>query len=135
MKLKRVHKVDARFDHLVPLSAAAVAVLRAARDFAGDIGPADLVFPGRDGQAAIGEGTLGDLYDRAGYAGRHVPHGWRASWSTVMNLRRPADRFAIDWTLGHRPKDLKKSEAAYNRAQDLVLRRELLEEWAALISP
>ena len=74
MKLGVGRKLDAAHDHLVPLSAAAIAVLREARDVAGDLpGPAALVFPGRrGGDAPIGAGALGELYVRAGYAGRHV---------------------------------------------------------------
>jgi integrase len=136
MKLGVGRKLDAAHDHLVPLSPAAVAVLREAREGAGGrAGPADLVFPGRrSGDAPIGAGGLGELYVRAGYAGRHVPHGWRASFSTVMNERRPDDRGAIDRTLGHAPKDMTKVERAYNRAQHLAIRRQLLEEWGSLLA-
>ena len=136
MKLGVGRKLDAAHDHLVPLSAAAIAVLREARDVAGDLpGPAALVFPGRrGGDAPIGAGALGELYVRAGYAGRHVPHGWRASFSTVMNERRPSDRGAIDRSLGHAPKDMTKVERAYNRAQHLAIRRELLEDWGEILA-
>lgn len=136
MKLGVHHKRDAANDHLVPLSPPAVDVLRAARAIVGEDVAADaLVFASRAGAAPIGAGAIGELYARAGFAGRHVPHGWRASFSTVMNERRPGQRFDIDRTLGHKPKDMKKPERAYNRAQHLTTRRELLEEWAALIAP
>lgn len=144
MKLKAVHKLDAARDHLVPLAAAAVAVLRQARNMhRGDanmhgdhfVGAGKMVFPGRDGTAPIGAGAIGELYARAGFAGQHVPHGWRASFSTVMNERRPADRGAIDRALGHQPKGMTKVEKAYNRAQHLDQRRAILEEWAELIAP
>ncbi|NLS28140.1 Prophage integrase IntS [Sphingomonas sp. S2M10] len=129
MKLSAAKKRDRAFDHLVPLSVEAVDVLRQARAIAG---AGALVFPGRSGSAAIGESAIGDLYDRAGYAGRHVPHGWRASFATVMNERRPLERAAIDLALGHAPKD--KVEAAYNRSAQMRRRRALFQEWAALIS-
>lgn len=134
MKLGVANKRDSANDHLVPLSPAAAGVLRAARAIAGGAAdPAALVFPGRiDGQP-IGAGAIGELYVRAGFAGRHVPHGWRASFSTVMNERRPEDRADIDRTLGHAPKGMTKVERAYNRAQHLAKRRALLEEWAVLL--
>ncbi|WP_375382038.1 tyrosine-type recombinase/integrase [uncultured Sphingomonas sp.] len=135
MKLGVAEKGDAANDHVVPLSTAAAGVLRAARAIAGGAPAADaLVFPGRRG-GAIGEGAIGALYARTPYAGRHVPHGWRASFSTVMNLRRREDRAAIDMTLGHKPSGMSKVERAYNRADHLDLRREILEDWGALIAP
>ncbi|MBZ6379083.1 hypothetical protein B5C34_09555 [Pacificimonas flava] len=134
MKLSRAKKESHRFDHLVPLSPAAIRVLEAAREAGGGrsfpaSGP---VFCGRGG-GPIGGAALRQLHVRAGLGGRHVPHGWRASFSTIMNERRPRDRAAIDLTLAHAPKD--KVEAAYNRSAQLELRRDLLDEWGAIISP
>ena len=136
MKLGRALKDDAAQDHVIPLSTAAVAVLRAARAIGGRADPAALVFPGRrGGDAPIGAGAIGELYARGGYAGRHVPHGWRASFSTVMNELHPGGRSAIDQALGHKASGMTKVEAAYNRAQHLAARRTLFEEWGALIAP
>ena len=130
MKLSRAKKGEDRFAHLVPLSPAAVEVLRAAaRRRRGS----DLVFPGRDRARPIGEATLRDLYVRAGHAGRHVPHGWRASFSTILNEELGESwSAAIDAALAHSPKD--KVEAAYNRADRLARRRELMERWAAMLT-
>ena len=134
MKLAAAKKLEARHDHLVPLSAAAAAVLRAARDLHhGDANLHDrLVFPGRGGAAAIGEAAIGALYDRAGFAGRHVPHGWRATFATILNERLPEERYAIDAALAHAPKD--KVEAAYNRSEQLARRRRLFDAWGALLA-
>lgn len=95
-------KRDARNDHLVPLSRQAVELLHAARELGHGAG---LIFPGRDYAAPIGEAAIGALYDRAGFAGRHVPHGWRATFSTILNERFPEERAAIDRALAHAPKD------------------------------
>ena len=92
------------------------------------------MFAGRAADAPIGEDALNQLYGRAGYAGRHCAHGWRASFSTVMNLRRPADRAAIDRALGHVLRGMSENEGAYNRQEHLELRREILEEWASIIA-
>lgn len=143
MKLGVDRKADEAHDHLVPLSVAAARTLRGARAIfwsATSRAPAadDLVFPSPrrgDVAAPIGAGAIGELYARTRFARRHVPHGWRASFSTVMNERRPGDRGAIDRALGHAPKDMSKVERAYNRAQHLAIRRDLLEEWGALIAP
>lgn len=134
MKLKLVNKQDAERDHLVPLSRAAVHLLGEVRALElAPPAPDDLVFTGRGGIGPIGAGAIGELYARAGFAGRHVPHGWRASFSTIMNRRRPADRAAIDRALGHVLTGVSEKEGAYNREQHLELRRELLEEWAAVL--
>ena len=50
-----------------------------------------------------------------------VPHGWRATFSTVMNERHPADRAVIDLMLAHVSKD--QVERAYKRATHMVRRR------------
>lgn len=129
MKLSRAKKEEERFAHLVPLSSAAVAVLRAAaRRRRGSA----LVFPGRDPARPIGEATLRELYRRTSFAGRHVPHGWRASFSTILNEEMgDAWSAAIDAALAHSAKD--KVEAAYNRAQRLQRRRELMDRWGELL--
>ncbi len=60
-----------------------------------------------------------------------MPHGWRVAFFTVMNERRPGDRYVIDAMLAHVSKD--KVEAAYNRVGHVERRREIAEEWAALL--
>ena len=129
MKLVLSRKDDEAFEHVVTLSSQAVALLLEIRAAAA-AGP--LLFPNRDDpRRPIGKNALGDLYARAGLAGRHVPHGWRAAFSTIMNERHRGDRQVIDLALAHTPKD--KVEAAYNRADHMERRRELLQEWADLL--
>lgn len=134
MKLAATKKLDSGNDHLVPLAPAAVAVLRAARALSYEGG---LVFPGRDGSSPLGEGTINALYGRTSFAGRHVVHGWRATFSTVMNERRPGDRGVIDQALAHVLKHedgtTAKVEGAYNRARHLAPRRRIFEEWAKIL--
>jgi len=134
MKLALVKKDDDRFDHVVPLSGAAMQVLQAVRVQNGydaqSPAPADQLVFSR-GAAPIGEGAIRHLYIDAGYGGRHVPHGWRASFSTILNELLPAERAAIDRALAHTPKD--KVEAAYNRAEQMARRRALFDRWAALL--
>jgi len=136
MKLMLYLKHDAGFEHLVPLSGEAVAVLRAAHVLTGR-GP--LVFPSnRNARVAMSENTLSYFYNRCGYQGRHVPHGWRASFSTIMNEwaernGTPGDRHVIDLILAHVPEGISGSEGAYNRAAYMERRRELLSIWATML--
>lgn len=131
-KKEQSEKGEARFDHQVPLSAAAIAVLQAARENGHDAH--SLVFPGRSAGMPIGEGALRELYIRAGYARRHVPHGWRATFSTIMNEDLGEGwRTAIDMALAHSAKG--KVEGAYNRAQLLDARRQVFDRWGELLFP
>ena len=68
--------------------------------------------------------------NRAGYHQRHVPHGWRAAFSSIMNERHPGDHDAIEATLAH---TVPGARGAYMRASFLARRRELLTEWADLL--
>ena len=138
MKLKRAKKDDPASEHLVPLSAAAVAVLREALSILSTSYEAEkmdngLVFHSQRQTLPLGEGAIRTLYARAGFAGRHVPHGWRASFSTIMNeLLGDAWSGTIDRALAHSPKD--KVEGAYNRAQQLDRRREVFNRWGELLA-
>jgi hypothetical protein len=61
---------------------------------------------------------------------QHVPHGWRATFSTIMNERHPdADR-VFDQMLAHRRGGV---EARYNRARYLAHAAERIQEWADLL--
>jgi integrase len=121
MKMKR--------EHLVPLSRQAVETVAAARSLTGR---GMLLFPSvRHAHRPLSENALGYLLNRAGYHGQHVPHGFRAAFSTIMNELHPADRPVIDLMLAHAPKD--RVEAAYNRARHLERRRQLAQEWADLL--
>jgi integrase len=122
-------RMKMRAEHLVPLSTQAVEVLAAVRVLTGR-GP--LPFPStRHAHKPMSENALGYLLNRAGYHHRHVPHGWRAGFSSVMNERFREDRAVIDLMLAHAPKD--RVESAYNRAVHLARRRELAQAWADLL--
>lgn len=124
MKMKR--------EHWVPLSHQAGEVIDAARTLARNPSGDLPVFPGvRSVLEPMTEGALRTLLHRAGFKDQHVPHGWRSTFSTVMNERFPADRPIIDLMLAHVKKD--KTEAAYNRAEHLQRRRELAQLWADLL--
>lgn len=125
MKLKKARKADTANDHIVPLSAEAVAVLKSVRAFECQ-SRMDFVFP-------INAAAIGSLYKRAGYRDRHVPHGWRASFSTILNEKFPLERASIDLALAHAPKGASGSEAAYNRAQLLEQRRALFDRWGGML--
>ncbi len=140
MKLEVQDKGDEAFGHDVPLPPQAVAALRALRVVTGRL---PLLFPSEvSTRQPMSDAALSTLYKRiaAGkYKGRHVPHGWRSAFSTLMNqraadLEREADRAVIDLMLAHVPPGMSSSEYAYNRARYSKQRRELGRAWGDMIS-
>lgn len=129
MKLKLHHKEDENRDHFVPLSRQAVEAIKVLRTVSGR-GP--LAFPNaRFAHKPMSENAMGYLLNRAGYHGKHVPHGFRSTFSSVLNEHFPNDSAVIDRMLAHIAKD--KVEGAYNRAAHMQRRRELAQAWADLI--
>lgn len=141
MKGDEDRKTEQHGDHIVPLSRQALDVIEAVRRVTGNL---PLLFPSeRNPFKPMSENTLRALLIRGGYGGRHVPHGFRAAFSTIMNERadrawRAAghagaspDRAIIDLMLAHVPAN--KVEGAYNRAGYMERRRELAQEWADLL--
>lgn len=125
-------RMKARREHWVALARQAREVLDAAATLGSDRSLALPVFPGvRSALEPMTEGALRTLLGRAGFKGQHVPHGWRATFSTVMNERFPGDRAVIDLMLAHVNRD--KVEAAYNRAAFIQRRAELAQAWADLL--
>jgi integrase len=135
MKLALDRKDEAAFEHLVPLSRQALEAVAAIRPLTKRL---PILFPSnRHLHRPLSENAIGYLYNRCGYHGRHVPHGWRAAFSTIMNERaeragRPGDRAVIDLMLAHVPSN--KVEGVYNRAAYLDRRREIAQEWADLLT-
>jgi len=122
-------------DHLVPITLQCLAVLRALWPLTGE---GELLFPSnRHTHRPMSENAIGYLLNRAGYHGHHVPHGFRAAFSTIMNewaerVGKEHDRQVIDLMLAHVP--TAKVEGVYNRAAYMPRRRELATIWADMLS-
>lgn len=130
LKMRLEFKDDEERDHFLPLADATIEAIEALRIVSGR-GP--LAFPNaRHAHKPMSENAMGYLLNRAGYHYKHVPHGFRAAFSSIMNEARPADRFVIDRMLAHVTKE--KTEGVYNRSQHLALQREIAEEWAAMLT-
>ena len=121
MKMKEIH--------VVPLAPAAVDVIEAVRPLTGR---APYVFPNaRWPHKPMTENAVGYLLNRAGYHGHHTPHGWRASFSSIMNERHPADGDVIEACLAH---EVGGVRGRYLRSAFNGRRRELFGEWADLLT-
>ena len=117
-------RMKMRAPHVVPLSPQALAVLAELRELTGR---SRLLFPGRrDPQHPISNNTFLFALYRLGYHSRATAHGFRALASTVLNEagHRPD---VIERQLAHIPRD--KVRAAYNRAEYMAERRQLMNWW------
>jgi integrase len=134
MKLTAARKADIREEFIIPLATESVEAINAMRRLTGR---SRYLFPSnRSFHKAMSENAIGYLYNRVGFKDRHVPHGWRATFSTLMNEQaereeRSSDRAVIDLMLAHVPKN--KVEGAYNRAGFMPRRREIANIWARLL--
>jgi integrase len=118
-------RMKARVQHVVPLSAQAVAILR---DLAPLTARGASVFPGRNHAKWISENTLNAALRRLGYDGdQFTAHGFRAMASTTLN-EQGWHRDAIERQLAHGERD--KVRAAYNYAEHLPERRRMMQAWA-----
>jgi integrase len=134
MKLSATLRKRRELEFIVPLSPHSVEIVKLARQLSHG---SPWLFPGTvNPLQPMSEGTLERLYKRvASSTLKHVPHGWRSTFSTIMNERseragRAADRAIIDLMLAHRASGV---EASYNRASYMERRREIANEWADLL--
>nr|WP_298671217.1 integrase arm-type DNA-binding domain-containing protein [uncultured Sphingomonas sp.] len=136
MKLELGEKGEDAFEHVSPLPAQAVEVLRTLHRLTGRF--PYLFHSNRSTHQPMSNNTIGYRYNQCGYKDRHVPHGWRTSFSTIMNERAAAagrrDELQpiIDAMLSHRPRGISAAEFAYNRAKYMPARWRLAREWADL---
>jgi integrase len=112
-------------EHRVPLSAAALHVLKKAHDLA--VEKSDLVFPG------LHKNSMLVLLAKMGKgAGIMTGHGCRSafrSWAAERtNVAREVAEAALGHTIGS------KVEASYQRSDVLEKRRLLMEQWATFLS-
>lgn len=116
-----------KLPHVVPLSKQAQAVLEKLREINGDV---ELVLdsPARPGHP-ISENTLLFALYRLGYKDRMTVHGFRALASTVLNEESGFPHDVIERQLAHKETDAVR--AAYNRAEYLPARRELMSWWGS----
>lgn len=120
------NRTKMRTAHVVPLAPQAVAILRELQPFTGN---GRLLFPStwsRD--KPMSENTLNTALRRLGFdSSTHCAHGFRALASTRLNeMGFPPD--VIERQLAHAPRN--KVRAAYNRAEYLPQRREMMAAWA-----
>lgn len=111
--------------HIVPLSHQAIATLRALQKLSGS---RQYVFPNSHNPSAfMSENTMLYALYRMGYHSRTTGHGFRSTASTILNEHGfRAD--VIERQLAHTERNMVR--AAYNHAQYLSERRQMMQWWA-----
>jgi integrase len=113
-------------EHLVPLAAQAVALLRRLRALPGS-GASPFLFPSPSKERFISNNTMLYALYRMGYHSRATVHGFRAMASTALNeMGFRSD--VIERQLAHQEQNAVR--AAYNRAEYLPERRTMMQHWA-----
>lgn len=119
-------KMKMRDRHIVPLSSQAVEVLKAIQPLTGQ---GKYVFPGnRTIQRPMSENTVNAALRRLGYEKDEMTgHGFRSMASTLLHEQGWLHE-AIERQLAHA--DRNSVSAAYNYAEHLPKRREMMQSWA-----
>ncbi|MEI6181197.1 MAG: site-specific integrase, partial [Chloroflexales bacterium] len=112
--------------HRVPLSDAALALLKALPTFAGT----DLVFPGLRGKKPLSDMSLTACMRRMGLSA--VPHGFRSTFTDWCAERTAYPAEVREMALAHAIGN--DTEAAYRRGDLFDKRRNLMTEWAKFVS-
>jgi len=117
-------RMKMRDPHVVPLSTRALAVLKELREINGH---RDYVFHSPRGGGPISNNTMLYALYRMGYHSRMTGHGFRGLASTALNELgfRPD---VIERQLAHVERN--KVRAAYNHAQYMPERRQMMQSWA-----
>jgi integrase len=118
-------RMKMREAHVIPLADQALAVLRELRTLTGN---RDHLFPNvAKPTTPMSENTVLFALYRMGYHGRATGHGFRTTFSTILNEQG----FNPDWIerqLAHKERNAVR--AAYNRASHLPERRKMMQHWA-----
>lgn len=118
-------RMKMREEHIVPLSTQAIAVLRELQKHSG---AQQYIFPSETNPVTfMSENTMLYALYRMGYRSRATGHGFRSTASTILNENgfRPD---VIERQLAHSERN--SVRAAYNHAQYLPERREMMQWWA-----
>ncbi len=117
-----------RQEHIVPLSDQLIALLEQLKTISGD---SDYLFPTKNKikYPYMNENVINDILknEKMGYKGKLVAHGFRSLASTTLNeLGYPSD--IIEKQLAHEERN--QVRKAYNRAEYLPQRIEMMQGWA-----
>ena len=114
--------------HITPLAPQAITVLQELHEVTGR---GRYVLPcarNPRGDRPMSEAAVSAALNRMGYQGKHTAHGFRSSFSSLLNESGLWSADAIERQLSHR--ETNKIRAAYHRAEYLAERRKMMVWWA-----
>lgn len=119
-------KMKSRADHIVPLSAQAVAILREIHPLTG---AGNYIFPGaQSARRPMSENAVNGALRRLGYEKSELTgHGFRSMASTLLH-EQGWKSDVIERQLAHKERNAVK--AAYNHAEHMPERRKMMQHWA-----
>lgn len=118
-------RMKMRRPHIVPLSKQALAVLNRAGKLWGTDG---LIFPSvRDDSKPMSDNAMSKALRDMGYRGKATPHGFRSSFSSMAYEKSGFASEVIEKCLAHEERN--KIKGAYNRAEYIEQRRQLMQWW------
>ena len=120
-------KMKTKQDFVIPLTDSMIAILKETQALTGD---ERYIFPSfRDKSRPMSNNTLLGAVRRLGYTKEEfVPHGFRSMFSTVIREKTSFKDELIEYSLAH---SIGSSiSQAYNRADYLEQRRELMQWWS-----
>ncbi len=125
MKAKNAIKEENATSHIIPLSKQAVEVFKEIKPLTGRF---EHVFTGaRNRRKPMSPSTINTALKRLGYGETMKAHSFRTTASTLLN-QMGYNPDAVERQLSHIDKNTVR--AAYNRAEYLEERREMLQHWA-----
>ncbi len=130
MKIKVSYKgTDKLQPHITPLSTQVMKIIKELKRFTGD---SPYLFPSTlSKKKPISENTLAQAISRLGYKDKMKPHSFRAMFSTILHGKIEEHGFhsdIIERQLAH--KERNKVKAAYNHAEYLPQRKEMMQWWS-----
>lgn len=119
------YKMKSRREHIVPLSRQALVILEQLKLISGH---REYLFYSNTAKTGyLSENTASQALHRLGFKGKMTVHGFRGMSSTRLNeMGWPSD--VIERQLAHM--DNNKTRAAYNHADYLEQRRQMMQAWA-----
>jgi integrase len=118
-----------RQEHIVPLAHQTIELLKGIKSLSGN---SEYLFPTKNKikHPYMNENVINDVIKKTEYSGKIVAHGFRSLASTTLNELGIAPDI-IEKQLAHSERN--QVRAAYNRAQYLPQRIEMMQQWADYI--
>lgn len=125
-----VERMKMKEQHIVPLARQAIEILKQIREITGDHYDNYILPSQHNPRTVMSENTFLRVIEVLGYKGKATAHGFRSTASTILNENNFKPD-VIERQLAHCERN--KIRAAYNHAEYLPQRAEMMQWWADYI--